>query len=194
MTDPVRGDVVAPEEARRIVLDIYSRVPEGGTSVAEAMYPPEALAGVPASVKELALGVGHPCGFADLREGEVVLDLGSGGGIDTLLAAGAVGSAGKAIGLDVTPEMVATGEEHARLMGVTNVDFRLGAMEEIPLPDESVDVIISNGVISISQRKHKVFWEAWRVLRPGGRIVFGDMALNGPLPAEVRKHPEAIAT
>ena len=72
--------------------------------------------------------------------------------------------------------------------------FRLGAMEEIPLPDESVDVIISNGVISMSRRKHRVFWEAWRVLRPGGRIVFGDMALNGPLAAEIRKHPQAVAT
>ena len=189
-----RGDTVAPDEARRIVLDTYGQVSSPDTSVADALYPPGALAGLAQPVKELALGVGHPCGFAGLREGEVVLDLGSGGGIDTFLAARAVGPAGKAIGLDVTPEMIERAEEHARLMGVTNVEFRLGAMEEIPLPDESVDVIISNGVISMSQRKHRVFWEAWRVLRPGGRIVFGDMALNGPLAAEIRKHPQAVAT
>lgn len=194
MAATARGDSVAPDEARRIVLDTYSQVSSPDTSVADAMYPPDALAGLPQPVKELALGVGHPCGFADVREGEVVLDLGSGGGIDTFLAARAAGSAGKAIGLDVTPEMIERAEEHARLMGVTNVEFHLGAMEEIPLADESVDVIISNGVISMSQRKHRVFWEAWRVLRPGGRIVFGDMALNGPLAAEIRKHPQAVAT
>lgn len=187
-------DAVAPDEARRIVLNTYSQVTSSDSSVAAAMYPADVLEALPEPVKELALGVGHPCGFADLAEGEVVLDLGSGGGIDTLLAARAVGEQGRAIGLDVTPEMVAKAEQHSRLMGVTNVEFREGAMEEIPLPDESVDVIISNGVISMSQRKHRVFWEAWRVLKPGGRIVFGDMALNGPLPAEVRKHPEAVAT
>lgn len=194
MRDSARGDVVAPDEARRIVLRTYRQVPSSDTSVADAMYPTDALAALPETVKELALGVGHPCGFAELKEGEVVLDLGAGGGIDTFLAARAVGPAGKAIGLDITPEMIAKAEEHASLMRVTNVEFRLGAMEEIPLPDESVDVIISNGVISMSQRKHLVFWEAYRVLRPGGRIVFGDMALNGPLPAEVRRHPQAVAT
>lgn len=128
MSSPLRGDVVAPEAARRIVLDTYSRVPGSDASVAEAMYPPEALATLPEAVKELALGVGHPCGFADLKEGEVVLDLGSGGGIDTFLAGQAVGPGGRAIGLDVTPEMVRRGEEQARLAGTSNVEFLLGAM------------------------------------------------------------------
>ena len=113
--------------------------------------------------------------------------------IDTLLAAQAVGKTGNAIGLDITPEMVSRATESAENAGYTNVEFIEGSMEEIPLPDEEIDVIISNGVISMSLRKHKVFWEAWRVLKPGGRIVFGDMALNGPLPLEVRKHPQAIA-
>ena len=90
--------------------------------------------------------------------------------------------------------MVDTAQEHARLMGATNVEFRQGAMEEIPLPDSSVDVIISNGVVSMSMRKHRVFWEAWRVLRPGGRIVFGDMPLNGALPPEIRRHPDALSS
>ena len=184
---------MAPDEARQIVLDVYGTVAPTATSVAEAMYPPEALALLPEPVMRLALGVGHPCGFADLHDGEVVLDLGCGGGIDTLFAAHAVGPGGRAIGLDITPEMVERAQVHAELAGLDNVEFRQGAMEEIPLADESVDVIVSNGVISMSPRKHQVFWEAWRVLKPGGRIVFGDMALSGPLPVEVRKHPSAVA-
>ncbi len=189
----MRADVVPRDEARQVVLDVYGHVAPTATVVADAMYPPGALDLLPEAVKRLALGVGHPCGFADLEEGQVVLDLGSGGGIDTLLAAHAVGPGGKAIGLDITPEMVTGAQKQAALAGLTNVEFRQGAMEEIPLANESVDVIISNGVISMSPRKHQVFWEAWRVLRPGGRIVFGDMALNGPLPLEVRKHPSAVA-
>ncbi len=194
MAEVARRDLVAPEEARQVVLNTYSRLTTSGSLVAEAMYPPNALEGLPQSVKEFALGVGHPVGYADLKPGEVALDLGCGGGIDTFLAGRAVGPEGKAIGLDITPGMVAAAQGHASLMGVTNVEFRQGAMEEIPLPDGSVDVIISNGVISMSMRKHRVFWEAWRVLRPGGRMVFGDMPLNGPLPVEIRKHPDALSS
>ena len=189
-----QADMVTQEQARHIVLHTYSRVDSSGSLVAEAMYPPDALKCLPQSVKELALGVGHPVALADLKPGETVLDLGCGGGIDTFLASRAVGPEGKAIGLDITPEMVAKAQEHARMMGVTNVEFRQGAMEEIPLLDNSVDVIISNGVISMSMRKHRVFWESWRVLRSGGRMVFGDMPLNGPLPAEIRKHPDALSS
>ncbi len=194
MSTSEQTEVVTPDEARQVVLDTYSRVATSGSLVAEAMYPPDALEGLPQSVMEHALGVGHPVGFADLKPGEVVLDLGCGGGIDTFLAARAVGPEGKAIGLDITPEMVATAQGHASLMGATNVEFRQGAMEELPLPDASIDVIISNGVISMSMRKHRVFWEAWRVLKPGGRMVFGDMPLNGPLPVEIRKHPDALSS
>jgi len=182
------------DQARQIVLDTYGKVDTSDLSVAERMYPREALEKVPTAVKALALGVGHPVGFADLQPGEVVLDLGSGGGIDTLLAAKAVGPEGKAIGLDVTPEMVTKAREYARQAGASNVEYLEGSMEKIPLPDESIVVIISNGGVSMSSQKHRVFWETWRVLKPGGRMVFGDMAQNGPLPAEIRKHPEAIAT
>ena len=193
MTSP-RQEVATPDEARRIVLDTYGRLDTAGSSVAETLYPEEALAWLPAQVKETALGVGHPVGYAELKQGETVLDLGCGGGIDTFLAARAVGPTGKAIGLDITPEMVERAAGHVRLVDLSNVEFLVGPMEEVPLPDESVDVIISNGVISMSMQKHRVFWEAWRVLRPGGRIVFGDMPLNGPLPAEIRKHPDALSS
>lgn len=187
------GDLLQ-DEARQIVLDVYARIDASGSSVAESLYPPGALDGLPTPVIELALGVGHPVGFADLKPGETVLDLGSGGGIDTLLAAREVAPEGEAIGLDVTPEMIDRATEHAAIAGIDNARFIQGSMEEIPLPDKSVDVIISNGVISMSMRKHKVFWDMWRVLRPGGRMVVGDMALNGPLPSEVRKHPDAVAS
>ena len=186
-------DIISSDEVKSVVLEAYSQVDSSNSNLAEAMYPDDALSNLPDEVVALALGVGHPVGFAELAAGETVLDLGSGGGIDTLLAAQAVGKTGKAIGLDITPEMVSRATKSAENAGYTNVEFIEGSMEEIPLPDEEVNVIISNGVISMSLRKHKVFWEAWRVLKPGGRIVFGDMALNGPLPLEVRKHPQAIA-
>lgn len=188
------GPGATQDDARRIVLDAYGRLDTAGSTVADALYPSDALAWLPEQVKELALGVGHPVGYADLKPGEMVLDLGCGGGIDTFLAAREVGPHGGAIGLDITPEMVARAQDNARLVDLPNVEFRIGRMEEIPLPDASVDVIISNGVISMSMQKHKVFWEAWRVLKPGGRIVFGDMPLNGPLPAEIRKHPDALSS
>lgn len=194
MNNPDTAELVTAEKARQIVLSKYGNVVGSDSLVAEAMYPLDVLQGVIKPVKELALGVGHPVGYADLKPGEVVLDLGSGGGIDTFLAARAVGPEGKAIGLDITPEMVARARENANLMNINNAEFRQGSMEELPLPDSSVDVIISNGVVSMSMRKHRVFWEAWRVLKPGGRMVFGDMTLNGPLPVAIRKHPDAVAS
>ena len=193
MTQKDQSHIFSSDEVKSVVLEAYGQIDSSSSNLAEAMYPTDALSNLPNEVKAIALGVGHPVGFAELMAGETVLDLGSGGGIDTLLAAQAVGKTGRAIGLDITPEMVSRASESAENAGYTNVEFIEGSMEEIPLPDEEVDVIISNGVISMSLRKHKVFWEAWRVLKPGGRIVFGDMALNGPLPLEVRKHPQAVA-
>lgn len=181
------------EEARSIIQDTYGRVRSDGVTVAEAFYAPEELARLPRGAAELALGVGHPVRHAALRSGEVVLDLGCGAGIDTLLAAFAVGPQGRAIGLDMTPEMAERTREHAAAAGLANVEVREGLIEEIPLPDASVDVVISNGVLNLSTRKSRVLAEAMRVLRPGGRVSLSDLVLTEALPEEVLKSPAALA-
>src|SRR5574340_1624303 len=137
-----------------------------------------------------SLGCGNPTALAELKPGETVLDLGSGGGIDVLLSARRVGPAGKAYGLDMTEEMLALAEENRRRSGLTNVEFLEGEIEDIPLPDESVDVIISNCVINLSGDKDRVLTEAFRVLRPGGRFAVSDVVVRGELPAAVRKSME----
>lgn len=163
------------------------------TGVAAKFYSTDELTDLPDSVTGAALGCGNPTAIAELRPGEVVLDLGSGGGIDCFLAAKQVGPEGRVIGLDMTPDMIKLAQRNAKKVGMTNVEFRYGEMEDIPLPDRSVDVIISNCVINLSPDKDAVFGETYRVLRPGGRMTVSDIVLHSELPPAIRERLDAWA-
>jgi ubiquinone/menaquinone biosynthesis C-methylase UbiE len=145
---------------------------------------------VPDTALKASLGCGNPTALAELKPGETVLDLGSGGGIDVLLSARRVGPTGKAYGLDMTDEMLALAEENKRKSGFTNAEFLKGEIENIPLPDNSVDVVISNCVINLSGDKDRVLKEAFRVLKPGGRFAVSDVVVRGDVPAEIKKSME----
>src|SRR5450759_5355474 len=145
---------------------------------------------IPEEAMLASLGCGNPTALAKLNSGETVLDLGSGGGIDVLLSAKRVGPSGKAYGLDMTDEMLALANENKRKAGAENVEFLKGEIESIPLPDNSVDVIISNCVINLSADKARVLREAFRVLKPGGRFAVSDVVVRGPVPAEIRRNVE----
>ncbi len=158
--------------------------------ITSRIYDASQTAALPATAVAASLGCGNPTALADLKPGEIVLDLGSGGGIDVLLSAQRVGPTGKAYGLDMTDEMLALARENQRKAGATNVEFLEGELESIPLPDGSVDVIISNCVINLSGDKDRVLAEAFRVLRPGGRFAVSDVVVRGEVPTEIRRSVE----
>ena len=161
-----------------------------GNPITSNLYADSETGALPTEAVAASLGCGNPTALAELKAGETVLDLGSGGGIDVLLSARRVGPSGKAYGLDMTDEMLALARENQRKAGAQNVEFLKGEIENIPLPDNSVDVIISNCVINLSGDKDRVLAEAFRVLRPGGRFAVSDVVVRGEVPAAIRRSVE----
>jgi len=195
------------EKIKKIARERYSKIAKEGTSCCPTCgpcgidvmeqaknigYPEEELRNIPESAI-MGLGCGNPTALADLRKGETVLDLGAGTGIDVFLAANKVGSEGHVIGIDMTEEMIKRANETAKKYGYKNVEFKLGEIENLPLEDNSVDVITSNCVINLSPDKLRTYQEAYRVLKPGGRILISDLITEGELPEDIRKNFEAWA-
>ena len=171
------------------LIDTYADLATRAWEVAGSLYAPKELERLPAGAVNAALGLGNPVRDAKPKSGEVVLDIGCGAGIDMLLAAQLVGATGRVIGVDLTPEMVLLARHHTSELGLANVEVLEGAMEALPIEDASVDVIVSNGVFNLSGDKPAVFAEAFRVLRPGGRMVVADMLLIADLPQGVLDNP-----
>ena len=186
-------DLMYKDDIQHLVVDAYRALDAPG-GPATRFYTGQQLAAVPDGAREWALGVGNPVAWVDLHDGQVVADLGCGAGIDTLLAASAVAPAGRAIGLELLSEMIGRARANAARMGVENAEFVEAEMESVPLPDASVDVVISNGAINLSARKSRVLAEAHRILRPGGCLYVADLTIREEdLPTRILTHPSAWA-
>ena len=187
-------DLLHQDEIHALVRDAYRAVDSGSRVVAEKLYSPEELAGVPEIAIDGALGVGNHLRHARIAPGDVVLDLGCGFGIDSILAARRTGPSGRVIALDFLPEMLEKTAEAAATAGLDNVEALEGEMEAIPLPEASVDCVVSNGVVNLSPRKARVLAECARVLRPGGEFCVADVTVEEEeLPPEVLTHPATWA-
>ena len=180
MTEIKKVSEMKPEEIKEAVREAYSQVAQGSNALG---YDTK---GMPISATDSFAGCGNPVALASLKEGEVVLDLGSGAGLDMFVASKKVGDTGKVIGVDMTPAMIEKAKKNAEELGISNVEFRFGDIEDLPLENDTVDVVISNCVINLAPDKGKVFREAYRVLRPGGRVMVSDIVLSKPLPQEIR--------
>jgi arsenite methyltransferase len=180
---PHGDDLIGQAAIKELVREAYRQAVGKPSTIAERLYGPDQLAGLPAGAIAQALGVGNPVRAARLKSGDV----------DTLLAAREVGPTGRAIGLDTLPEMLATAARHATEMGLSNIEWLQGDLEDILLPNASVDVALSNGVVNLSPRKSRVFAEVHRVLRPGGRLAAADIVMDDDLPPEIFTNPAAWA-
>ena len=209
-TDRIPTETTGDDDLQGQITDKYGELARGVLDTAEAggccgpstaapegnpvtsdLYTDGQAGAIPAEALLASLGCGNPTALIELEEGQVVLDLGSGGGIDVLLSAKRVGAAGKAYGLDLTDDMLELAQRNQREAGVENVEFLKGSIEDVPLPDGSVDVVISNCVINLALDKPSVFREAHRVLRPGGRFAVSDIVIRGDIDPEVRRSVEA---